>query len=65
MEYPFRILEPIQKVCLDYIHWYLNYYLGFIIKVVPFVFAYMQEMQSEMVKMMESILLINFSAIWK
>ncbi len=28
--------------------------LGFIILVVPFVFSYMQEMQNEMIRMMES-----------
>ncbi len=32
---------------------FLNY-LGFIILVVPFVFSYMQEMQNEMIRMMES-----------
>jgi hypothetical protein len=29
-------------------------YSGFIILVVPFVFSYMQEMQNEMIRMMES-----------
>ena len=33
--------------------------------VVPFVFAYMQEMQSEMMKMLESMNLFKLSAIWQ
>lgn len=38
-------------------NWFV--YLGFIILVVPFVFSYMQEMQNEMMRMMESTLFIN------
>lgn len=37
---------------------YFINYLGFIILVVPFVFSYMQQMQNEMIRMMESTIFI-------